>query len=544
MIDPNKLCLGCMTVLKHGEETCPHCGFDLQEYEKSMNSHWLPVQTILAGKYMVGKVLGEGGFGITYLAWDLNLEQMAAIKEYFPKGLATRDTVQRTQMSLTLMSGDMKKFFEKGRESFAEEARNLAKFKHTEHVVSVFDFFSENETSYLVMDYVKGISLREYLKRQEKPLSEKKTLELMMPVMKSLDQVHKAGIIHRDISPDNILLDDEGNVTLIDFGAARSSVGNETKSLTVLLKHGYAPPEQYQTKGKQGPWTDIYALCATMYRMTSGIIPEEAIDRMVDDSLIPLDELALANKDMKVSTAFSDVIRMGLEIKAEDRYKSVSELMYRLNALGSKERDGLVLPERKVHGQNKTAEDRAETQVGTQAGHPEDLQKKESGDTSLEKGQLVSSVTLLVMLVLILALVMVLGRVNQISKVEASGATGQTADEENRSSDSEDTENVISTYTGDVVTVVVLGDNGQDDWYGETLEEIRNEYEKKDYDVKEEYINLDEESFFKYRSIDEFNECVSEGKSFIYIMSEQSEYRLPVFIQELINAGAVELRLV
>ncbi|NCB93879.1 MAG: hypothetical protein EOM40_15170 [Clostridia bacterium] len=249
-------------------------------------------------------------------------------------------------------------------------------------------------------------------------------------------------------------------------------------------------------------------------------------------------------KDMKVSTAFSDVIRMGLEIKAEDRYKSVSELMYRLNALGSKERDGLVLPERKVHGQNKTAEDRAETQVGTQAGHPEDLQKKESGDTSLEKGQLVSSVTLLVMLVLILALVMVLGRVNQISKVEASGATGQTADEENRSSDSEDTENVISTYTGDVVTVVVLGDNGQDDWYGETLEEIRNEYEKKDYDVKEEYINLDEESFFKYRSIDEFNECVSEGKSFIYIMSEQSEYRLPVFIQELINAGAVELRLV
>ena len=194
-------------------------------------------------------------------------------------------------------------------------------------MVSVNDFFYENGTAYLVMEYIQGKSLKKYMKECNGTLPEAKVLEIMRPILDALAQIHKQGIIHRDISPENIMLSDSGEVLLIDFGAARTATGAETKSLTVLLKHGYAPVEQYQTKGKQGPWTDIYAVCATMYRMLSGILPDEAVERMVQDNLVPLEKLNRNGDGILVSHHVSAAIQKGLAVRPENRYQNVEKLI-------------------------------------------------------------------------------------------------------------------------------------------------------------------------------------------------------------------------
>lgn len=272
MTDLEKLCPGCMRIVEDFEKPCPYCGFDKREYEKTRSYRTLPPGTILAGKYFLGKVIGEGGFGITYLAWEMNLEVPVAVKEYFPSGLATRDTQLTGGKSKTVsvMAGDQGHYYQSGLRSFEQEARNLAKFQNLPGVVSVKDLFFENQTAYLAMEYIPGITMKQYLRSKGNRLDERTVLRLMRPVLESLDKVHRSGIIHRDISPDNILITADQKVTLIDFGAARMASGNDGKSMTILLKHGYAPVEQYQSKGRQGPWTDVYAICATMYRMISG----------------------------------------------------------------------------------------------------------------------------------------------------------------------------------------------------------------------------------------------------------------------------------
>ncbi len=333
MIDPNKVCLGCMRET-NGEEICPYCGFSLKNYETERNIRILPAGTILNGKYLLGKVIGDGGFGITYLALDLNLQVPVAVKEYFPVGLASRDTADGKNETLSLLSGDKERFYKMGLHSFSEEAQSLAKCREVPGVVSVNDFFYENRTAYLVMEYIQGKSLKKYMKEYNGTLPEAKVLEIMQPILEALAQIHKQGIIHRDISPENIMLSDSGEVTLIDFGAARTATGAETKSLTVLLKHGYAPVEQYQTKGRQGPWTDIYAVCATMYRMLSGTLPDEAIERMVQDSLVPLEKLNRNGSGILVSHRVSAAIQKGLSVRPENRYQKVEDLIADLYGKG------------------------------------------------------------------------------------------------------------------------------------------------------------------------------------------------------------------
>ena len=320
----DKLCYGCMREKETADQICPYCGFDRDFYEKKRSARSLPTETILNGKYLLGRVLGEGGFGITYLAVDLILEIPVAVKEYFPMGLASRNTsAGRITENISTLTGEKKTYYEHGLRSFMDEARNLAKFQKTEGVISVKDFFLENNTAYLVMEYLEGKTLQRYLDEKRLPLSEKETLNLMWPVLKALSRIHKEGMIHRDISPDNIMIANDGRVVLIDFGAARISTGAETKSLTVLLKHGYAPAEQYQTKGRQGPYTDIYAVCATMYRMMSGKVPEEAIDRMVEDHVVPLEQW----RGLNISYQVSRSIKKGLSVKPQDRYLTVEDLI-------------------------------------------------------------------------------------------------------------------------------------------------------------------------------------------------------------------------
>ena len=331
MTDLEKLCPGCMRIVEDFEKPCPYCGFDKREYEKTRSYRTLPPGTILAGKYFLGKVIGEGGFGITYLAWEMNLEVPVAVKEYFPSGLATRDTQLTGGKSKTVsvMAGDQGHYYQSGLRSFEQEARNLAKFQNLPGVVSVKDLFFENQTAYLAMEYIPGITMKQYLRSKGNRLDERTVLRLMRPVLESLDKVHRSGIIHRDISPDNILITADQKVTLIGFGAARMASGNDGKSMTILLKHGYAPVEQYQSKGRQGPWTDVYAICATMYRMISGKVPEEAVDRIENDRVKPLTMLA-REENFQVSRRVSDVIQKGLSVSASHRYQNVRSLIQEL----------------------------------------------------------------------------------------------------------------------------------------------------------------------------------------------------------------------
>lgn len=327
MRDPERLCLGCMEELVYPGTRCEKCGFDRDEYENHRNVRILPSYTILAGKYLLGRVLGEGGFGVTYLAWDLNRECRVAIKEYFPSGLATRDTRLGTEEALIIMPGENAAYYRTGLKNFAEEGKNLARFQHLNGIVSVLDFFRDNETAYIVMDYVEGVNLKQYLELHYKengehtPLSEQMVLAMMQPVLWSLQEIHKAGIIHRDISPENIIRSGDGKITLIDFGAARATTGTETKSLTIMLKHGYAPPEQYRTHGRQGPWTDIYAICATMYHLMSGYLPVESIERVFEDKLQPLWKM-----NDSIRKEISDVIEKGMAVRWEERYQTVEEM--------------------------------------------------------------------------------------------------------------------------------------------------------------------------------------------------------------------------
>ena len=312
-------CVNCLAEIEDGLNVCPCCGASIGAY--GSNPRALPPLTILNGKYTVGKVIGEGGFGITYLGLELNLKLKVAIKEYYPSELAARDTSSDIKTTLSVLSTGGEEYFQKGLERFVKEAENLARFNSLPGIVSVKDFFYENNTAYMVMEYIDGITLTQYLKEHGEKLPYTQVLDMMKPVMGSLQTVHEAGIIHRDISPDNIMVTKDGKVKLIDFGAARFVGNNDAKSLTVILKHGYAPPEQYQTDGKQGPWTDVYALAATMYRMITGAVPQEATDRMVaQDKLEPL-----ASYVNNLPTNVSEAVFHGMNVKIEKRASSIKE---------------------------------------------------------------------------------------------------------------------------------------------------------------------------------------------------------------------------
>ncbi|MDD5017865.1 MAG: protein kinase [Eubacteriales bacterium] len=274
-------CMRCMKEYKKEYGVCPHCGYVPEA--AAVNPLYLPEGTVLDGKYLVGTAVGHGGFGITYVAFDLSLEHKVAIKEYFPYGLSTRTTERPTVLPMTTQDAETN--YRYGREKFIEEARTLAKFSRLDSIVSVLTCFSQNNTAYIVMEYLDGEDLLQYVKRRGGKLEWDETLRLIVPVFDALMAIHDAGMIHRDISPDNIFITNNSEIKLLDFGTARFAMGEKSKSLSVILKPGYAPPEQYFSRGKQGPWTDIYALAATVYRVVTGQSPADAVERQMNVSL-------------------------------------------------------------------------------------------------------------------------------------------------------------------------------------------------------------------------------------------------------------------
>ena len=317
MAERKILCYNCFQERETVEGPCPHCGFDLAENEKKFPVA-LRAGTVLNGRYIIGRVLGQGGFGITYLALDTQLNAKVAIKEFMPGELATR--VEGTTVSI--LAESKTEAFAYGAERFQEEARTLAKFIGNPNIAGVSSYFDENGTSYFVMDYIEGISFKTYIANHGGKVSVEDALNVMIPVLRALTAVHAEGFIHRDVTPDNIYITKDGMVKLLDFGSARYSIGDKSKSLDVILKVGYAPKEQYIRRSRQGPYTDVYSCAACFYAALTGFLPPESLERLDHDELVPVSQCGI-----EIPEYLDKAILKGLAVQPEERFQNAEEFL-------------------------------------------------------------------------------------------------------------------------------------------------------------------------------------------------------------------------
>ena len=314
-----KRCLRCFRNYEENKIECPCCGF--RESQQLKEPQYLSAGIVLQNRYEIGAVVGAGGFGITYAAWDRVLEQRVAIKEYMPGEFSTR-TPGETRVSV--YGGEKEEQYKNGRDKFYEESQRLAKFQDVPGIVQIYNSFEENETAYLVMEFLEGETLGERLKR-DKRIPEQEAVGIILPVLQALTEVHRVGILHRDIAPNNIFLTKDGGVKLLDFGASRSVTGTHSKSLTVLYKEGYTPEEQYRSRGDQGTWTDVYEVAATLYKMLTGTVPPGALERRRKDTLkLP------SKMGIKVTKQTEQALLNALNVDIRYRTKTADAFMQEL----------------------------------------------------------------------------------------------------------------------------------------------------------------------------------------------------------------------
>ncbi len=305
----------CFSCFQHtgGLNPCPHCGADAAHIQVSPQ-HIAP-GTVLSQNYLIGKALGQGGFGITYIGWDLNAWRIVAVKEYYPSGLVTRER----GLYVAPIDEDAKIKLKKGVNQFFKEALILGNFSTHPNIVNVLHFFRQNNTAYIVMEYINGKSLKDYLQARGGSISFTEAMQILCPIMLALDDLHHTGLLHRDISPDNIYLTVDGHAKLLDFGAARFSIGEETQNAASVIKPGYAPLEQYSGSGiEQGSWTDVYAMGATFYRALTGKVPTAAADRAMGRPLQTPRELGIS-----IPEPADKAIMHAMNMKPEERYVSM-----------------------------------------------------------------------------------------------------------------------------------------------------------------------------------------------------------------------------
>lgn len=305
-----RYCPCCVSRIDVGN-ICPNCD---GAWNYRPKEHHLKPGSILNNKYLVGKVLGEGGFGITYVGRDLMLDMKVAIKEYYPRGVATRSNTVST--SISLIDWSFSNSFNKGRDQFITEARTIAKMDKESAVVTVRDFFEENNSGYIVMEFVEGEDLRSVIQKTQKPMDSEELLPLLEPVFSALGELHAIGLIHRDISPDNIMIEN-GRARLIDFGCAREL--DAAENADAALKHSFSPIEQYENHD-MGPWTDVYAMAATIYYCLTGQLLPKATERVVNDSLVPPTKCGA-----KLKPKQERALMKALSFRREDRYQTMEQ---------------------------------------------------------------------------------------------------------------------------------------------------------------------------------------------------------------------------
>ena len=314
-MDDQNRCMRCMGQKDSQQETCPACGFSEKDFVPE--KHHLQPHTILKGQYLVGCALGEGGFGITYIGWDMFLHIPVAIKEYFPSGVVIRDQGQHT---VSVFAGKDEESFLQGRSSFFREAQKVAKFDNNVGVVSVKNCFLENGTAYIIMEYISGINLGAYAELHGGKLTFTETLKLLRTPILTLEELHRASTWHRDISPENLMLTKDGKVKLIDFGSAMES-DREKKTRVLMIRAGYSPVEMYSSTGEDGPYSDVYSMAATIYKLITGVTPPPATDRLDNDPLVP--PSALGVKD--ISHAQEAALLKGMAVQVKSRYQTMEE---------------------------------------------------------------------------------------------------------------------------------------------------------------------------------------------------------------------------
>ena len=316
------LCMGCMQYYSKNSDNCPHCG--RRSSSRRRHADDIELGTVIAKRYVLGTRIGRGAFGITYIGYDLETGTRLAVKEYMPKDEAER---KPDQMVTTLNLGDVEDIrllwkFDEGRQRVLDEARLMKQFARRQEIVKVFDCVRENNTVYIVMEYLEGETLKECLKRR-KQLPEEEAIEKTVQILKGVQRMHFQNVIHRDIAPDNIFILKNGQIKILDFGAARYVTAQSTTH-PVILKRGYAPPEQYKSNGRIGPWTDVYAVAATLYQMLTGLIPPEPMYRAQDG------ELMLSQLGVKVSKKTERVLKEALALDYTERVSSAEEFEARL----------------------------------------------------------------------------------------------------------------------------------------------------------------------------------------------------------------------
>lgn len=341
-------CYNCFHDAPNAGSFCPRCGHRLDE---SNPAGTLPAGSILNGRYIVGHMLGQGGFGITYKAYDHKRDRVVALKEYYPAALCGR---VHNHVSVEATSGSTDDFAW-GRGQFLREADTLARLSGVRGIAHVHQYFEENGTAYFCMDYVEGRDLLHWVEEHGGKVGWDDLAGIVLPVMEALSAVHQTGLVHRDVSPENIIVTGDGGGVLLDFGAARVSMAGRSQSLSVVLKRGYAPREQYYRKGKQGPWTDVYAMGATIYRCLTGRVPVESLQRADalakgrPDPLRPIGDYASVGRRLERAVA------RAMEVEAARRYQSMRELEAALPEPPGPKPTEQPTPEPSVHVDRKEA---------------------------------------------------------------------------------------------------------------------------------------------------------------------------------------------
>ena len=318
-MDIRDICINCFRPTG-GEEVCMNCGYIQTDRPKQI-CHLYP-KTILNDRYIIGRVINNGGFGVVYKAYDMRLENVVAIKELLP---TQNSMVTRMPPSTEVLpvNDDRREMFTKLKQRFMKEARVMAKFSECNSIVRIYDFFEANNTVYLVMEFLEGMTLRQYIDSKEKKMSFDAAMKIMMPIMQALKVVHSEGIVHKDISPDNIFICDDGSVKLIDFGAAQfPDDENDDSYNNVVMKLGYTPPEQYRANTKVGPYSDVYSVGAVLYAVLSGTIPPESIDRLENDNLQKLTKIGV-----QLPIYADKAIMKAMAVKETARFNSISDFI-------------------------------------------------------------------------------------------------------------------------------------------------------------------------------------------------------------------------